>query len=170
MAYSAFTDSEIEVGKSIKKELWQKTADNFDDHETRIQLFEGAAKKVVVWDGLVKNAASANSLTGLSCYRASSDFTLIDAKVIWFDKTGLTGTLEMNVRKASSADDTGAVSVFTTRPSLATASDASYAESSNAIFDLNEKEISEGDYLFLDITSLPTPVISKFKIYLIGEV
>ena len=168
--FTSFTQAAIAVGQAIRKELWQLVKDNFDDHEARLQTFEGAAKKIVVFDGLVKNASSASTLTGLTCWRAPSDFTLIDARISIFEKGSLTGTLEINVRKATSNDDTGAVSVFTTRPSIDVTAGASYDESSNAVFDNSNKEVSEGDRLFLDVTSLPSPVIGKFKIYLIGEV
>lgn len=170
MAFTGLPASIIQVGKAIRKEIFDILRSDIQDHEDRLTAQEGAGKKVEVFNGLVINAQSAASLTGLACYTATKDFTLIDAKVSIFEKGSLTGTLEMNIRKASSNDDTGAVSVFTTRPSLDVGAASDYDESSNTVFDSNNKEISSGDRLFLDISSLPSPVIGKFKILLVGEV
>lgn len=50
MAYSEIPSSDIEVGKPVKKSLWQKIRDNFIDHENRIAALSAGANKIQVVD------------------------------------------------------------------------------------------------------------------------
>ena len=172
MAYQSLPDILIQVGKSLKREIFKTyIKDNLDDHETRLQSLEAQAASQVVFDFPITNATSANSFTGLTAWRSPYNFTLTDCKVSIFEKGILTGTLEVNVRKSSSTDDSAAVSVFSTRPSITYADASDFDESNNAVLDPNNQDVSTGDYLFLDASELPTNgVVSKFVIYLIGEV
>jgi len=172
MVFDNTIDSEIAPGQAVKQELFKKHQDSLDAHETEIQTFAALAKKVVIFDGVVKNASSASSLTGLSAWRVPAAMTLIDAKLGLITPVGsLTGTLEMNVRKATSLDDSAAVSVFTTRPSIAMASASDYDESANMVLDANVKDLAVGEYLFLDISSLVAGgIMGRFTVYLIAEV
>jgi len=171
MAYSAITSTEIQVGKPVTENLFTKVKDNFISHEDRLVLLEAANSKIIVFDFPVLNAASATTFTGITYYRVPFAFTLTNCKVIIYEKGSLGGTLEIDVKKNTSLDDTGMTSVFTTKPKITYASASDYDESSNAVFDAGEQDVVEGDYLRLDVTSLPTGgVIGKFNVYLIGEV
>lgn len=50
MAYTTIPTADIVVGKPVKKDLWQKTKDNLDDHESRISALASSANKIVVFD------------------------------------------------------------------------------------------------------------------------
>lgn len=161
------------MGVALKQNLFQKIKDNFDNHETRLASVEASASKIEVINAIVYNGQAAGTTTGLYIYRAAEAFTLNDAKVAIFDVSGASfssGNIEFDIKKASSPDFTSAVSVFTTKPSLAyTAS--SYTESSNAVFDATNADVSAGDYLRLDITEFFVgDVLSNFQIFLYGEV
>lgn len=173
MAFSAISSSLVQAGKAITTTLMGLIRTNFDDHETRIAAIEAGASKIIVFDEIVINAATLSgggSITGLGYYRVAADFDLTDSKVYIFTKGSLTGNLEIDIQKASSADFTSSVSVFTTKPKIVYSTASNYDESSNAVFDGTNKVLSAGDYLRLDISELPSGgTIGKFGIYLIGE-
>ena len=170
MAFSSLSSTLIQVGKAIKAEIFSTLKSNQDDLNTRLSTVEALAEKVIVFDGIVLNASSATSLTGLGLYRVANSFTLLDAKVGVFDISGgFTGNLEIDILKSSSADFTSGVSVFTTKPSLDFSTASSYDESTNTVFDVNNNDVVEGDYLRLDVTQLPNEVLGRFVVYVIGE-
>lgn len=169
MAFITIPSSWITVGKAVKKELFDYVKDNFDDHETRIGSIEAAVNRISPFNYTVLNATRASSITGgLGLYRATNAFTFSLAKLAVFDVSGLTGTLEIDVQKSSSPDFTSSVSIFTTRPSINVATSGNYAESTNAVIGASGA-ISDGDWLRLDITSLPTG-LGRFNIAVEGEV
>lgn len=171
MAYTSIPSTLYDIGDPVKRELFQTTAENMDDHETRINLVETGAKKHEFFSGGVSNASSASSLTGLDYWIVPFDMVFSEAKIGIFEKGSLTGTLEIDVRKSASLDDTGAVSLFTTRPSIDIAAASDYDQSTNAVIDTGTNSLSEGDVIFLDITSLPSNgILGKFSLILIGEI
>ena len=170
--FSALDPLLIQVGKAIKKEIFDRLRINQNDIQDRLSAVEIAQKKIVVYDALVVNASSATSLTGLGLWRAPQAFTLTDAKVAIFEKGVLTGLLELDFQISDSTDFSSSSSAFTTRPSIDfdDAGTADYDESSNAVFDNGTKDIDEGDYIRFDVSALPgNGTIGKFAIYLIGE-
>lgn len=171
MAFTTIPDSIIQVGKAVTRTLFSTyIKDNLDDLDSRMTSVEGTAGKLVIFNDIVVNGAgSASTITGIDTQRAASGFTLTDAKIYIFLKGSLTGTLEIDLKKSSSPDFTSAVSVFTTKPSIAYAGASNYEVSSNAAFDLTNKVVSAGDFFRLDITSMPSGGLGKFGIYIIGE-
>lgn len=173
MAFTEIVSSWIEVGKALKAELFTSIKDSLDDLNTRAIALENTQGQIVIFDGIVRNAASLESggtITGLTTYRASQDFSLSDCKITIFEKGSLTGNLEIDIRKSSSLDDTLAGSVFTTKPKIVYSTASDYDESTNAVFNDSNDDILEGDYLFLDVSELPSGgTIGKFAIYLTGE-
>ena len=172
MAYSSIDSTQIEVGKANKKELWTKVKDNFDDHESRLADVESGAAKIEVFNGNVFNATAASSLTYLAVVKAQSPFSLNEAKLQVYDISGdgLAGTLEINLKLGSTLDYSLATTVFTTRPSISMSGVADYEESSNTVFDATNQDVAVGDYLFLDVTALPSSgVLTKFYLTITGE-
>jgi len=170
MAYVTIDPNEIKVGDPIKKELWDKIKSNEDDLNGRLIGVEATGAKIVVFDHTVINAASASTLTGLNFFRAISGFTLSNCIISIFEKGALTGVLEVDVKKNATPADAGMTSVFTTRPSITIASVSDYAESTNQVFNTGVSQVSAGEYLRFDVTSLPTGgVLGKFRIVIFGE-
>lgn len=168
MAYVAPTIAA--PGDPVTSTLYNVVANDIIDHESRIALVEQVAARVSVFEDEVKNATMASSLTGIAFFRAPVDFILIEAKVSIFQHGVLTGTLEIDVHRQNSLNQTGSVSVFTTKPSLNFSTVVDYQESNNAVFGA-ANEISEGQYLRLDITSMPTGgVLGHFYVTVYGEV
>lgn len=158
----------IEAGDPVTEDLFSTIKDNEDNLDSRVTALEGTASKIIVYNGIFCNASSAGSLTGLMFERIPADFTITDAKVYIFTKGSLTGNLELDVRKSSSADFTSDSSIFSTKPKLDFSVASNYAESSNAV--ISSGGFTAGQYLRIDMTSLPAGgVLSKWGVYIIGE-
>lgn len=170
MAFQVINSSEIEVGDPIKAELFTKIKNSLDDHETRLSSQESSQKRIIIFDSLILNAASANSFTGLMAANAPQDLILTDCYVQIFEKGSLTGALEIDIKRNTTPDNTGMVSVFTTKPKITYASASDYDKSVNQVFNPSQSTITSGHHLRLDITELPASgVIGRFIVYLIGE-
>lgn len=169
MAYSSLSSSLYAVGKAVTRQLFSTLKDNQDDLNTRLSSVEGSVNKIVFYDGTITAAATFDTYTNLTMHRVQADIDLTDVKVGIFDKgTISSGTLSIDIQKSSSLDFTSSVSVFTTEPSLDLSTASSYTESSNAVLGGTNKSLSEGDYIRIDITSIPSG-LGSFFIYAIGE-
>jgi len=169
MAFTSLDSTLLDVGDPTKKEIFDVLKSNQDNLDSRLTTQEQGVGKIVVFNDLVLNASSSSTLTGLDFFRANSSFTLIDAKLSIFEVGSLTGTLQFNILKNSSLDPAGMTTVFTTRPSIDLGTASDFDESINAVFDAGQISVSDGDYLRLDITSLPSPVIGSFYLTVFGE-
>jgi hypothetical protein len=169
MAYNAFTNSEIQVGKAIKKELWQKVKDNFDDHETRLAQAVAGSSKIEIFNIDFLIGSFGNTITGVLYHEALQDMNVIEGAIQIFDKDGIvSGVLSIDVKKNTTPDNTGMVSVFTTAPSINFATANNYDRSTGTLNPSNQS-VLKGEILRLDVTSLPVG-LGKFRIILIGEV
>lgn len=174
MAFTTIPTSIIQVGKAITRTLFSTyIKDNLDDLNSRLTTVEAAASKVIFYNEIVRNAATLSgggTVTGLDVYRVASSIDITDCKVYIFEKGSLTGNLEIDIKVSSSADFTSAVSIFTTKPKIVYSTASNYDESANAVLDATNKVLTEGEYLRVDVTELPSGgSIGKFGIYLIGE-
>jgi hypothetical protein len=171
VAFQVINSNEIEVGDPIKAELFSKIKNSLDDLNSRTTAVEVGSASIDVFDFTVLNASASSTFTGMAYYRAKQNFTLTGCEIQIFEKGSLTGTLEVDVKKNSTPDDTGMSSVFTTKPSLVWASISDYAVSTNQVFDATKIAITSGTILRFDITSMPgSGVLGKFRIQLYGEV
>lgn len=144
---------------------------NFDDHETRISQLETNDSRIVVYNGVIYNASNFSTLTGILFRRMPQNFTLTSATITIFTVAGITGTLQVDVKKNTSLNPAGMTSVFTTRPSVNYSIVSNYDVSTNAVFDPINKNITAGDYLRVDITSMPTAgVVPRFLLQVYGEI
>lgn len=55
MAFTPITDSQIQVGKPIKKSLWQRVKDNFDDINDRIISLDTSSGSISVWEETLRD-------------------------------------------------------------------------------------------------------------------
>ncbi len=171
MAFISLSDTLIQVSKAIKREIFTRLKDNQDDLNSRVVTLEGGANKVQIWGGIVTNASSASTLTGLAYWPAPSDFTLLEVKVGIFEKGSLTGTLEIDVQKSADRDPLNFTSVMSNKPTIPFASASDFDDSTDGVIDVTKQDITQGDWLRLDVTSLPSNgVIGKFVIEIFGEI
>lgn len=171
MAFSTISSAVIAAGQAIKAELWGKVKDNFDDHETRINLIESSSSKLEIIKFYALNASDFSTATGLFYWESNDTFTITSAYVQIFEKGTLTGTFEVDIKKSTTdLNSTSFTTIFTTKPSITFASVADYAKSTNQVFDPTKVSIVAGNYLRFDITQMPTTsVMSKFLITVYGE-
>lgn len=171
MAFSSLSNTLIEVGRAIKREIFTTLKDNQDDLNGRMTTLEGGANKVQIWGGIVTNASSASTLTGLAYWPAPATFTILEVKIGIFEKGSLSGTLEIDILKSVDRDPLNFVSVMTTKPSIPFVSASDYDDSTNAVIDVTKQNITQGDWLRFDVTSLPSSgIIGKFVIEVFGEI
>lgn len=169
MAFTPINNAEIAVGNAVKKELFEKVKDNFDDHESRISALSLGAAPVVVFHFDVVNASSASTLTGLCHYEAIAAFTLTTVKVQIFETGSIvSGILEIDVKKSTTdLDDANFSSVLTTLPSIDFSTAVDY-DSDLGVLDGVAQSVGAGDYLRLDVTSLPSLPLGKFRVLVYG--
>lgn len=150
MAYS--TPNTIAVGDPVKKDDYDKLANNSIAHETRVAALESGSAVITIFDEDISNLSqyvnSSSTLEGIMRFQAKQNMTLSSA--ILTDTEGATsGTFEFDILKATAIGGTY-TTVFSTKPSVS--ANGSAQESSNAAF--STTSVSAGDWLRLDITSV----------------
>lgn len=160
MAFTSISSSLIQVGKALKKELFDTIKDNFDDHESRINGIELGANKVEVFNfevmGFINNYTS-TELTQIGTHRATSDFTLIEVKLTLMNAASgststTSGVLSIDLQKS---DDNGATwaTVLSGLPEIADGVNATGSESSSVVFVTGGEDILQDDLLRVNVTS-----------------
>jgi hypothetical protein len=169
--FSSISSLAIQVGSAIKKELWDKVKNNFDDLESRLNAVETVSKKIKVMKFDFRNGSSFSTATGVYYWESDDDFTLTDAFIRIYEKGTLTGTIQVDLKKSTTdLNGTSFVSIFTTRPSIPFATASDYAASINQVFDPGQISIAKGDFIRLDITQFPSNgVLGKFLLTVYGE-
>jgi hypothetical protein len=95
MAFTPITSAQIEVGEPTKKEIFTKTKDNFDDHETRISSLEAGATSTVPGEFLIQDSGLVQDEAAFSA-PIPFDITITDVKLT-VETAGSAGTLEVDV-------------------------------------------------------------------------
>lgn len=171
MAFESIGSSVIEVGKALKKSLFNLIKDNFDDHESRLNNIELGAGKVVVANfsvvGYISHYA-ASELVDLCTFRAPSDFNLLELVITITDSpngfnsvgvpvtTSTSGTLELDLKKSIDGGITYS-SILTTKPKINDGYNGA-GTSSNGVGGtavvFTDVAIKQDDLLRIDVTSL----------------
>jgi len=169
MAYT--TPTTKNVGDAIKKEDFDIVRTDLDDHESRINSVEANLGQIEILNLDFRISSSGSALTGAIHFPCPRTMTLTECFVQIYEKGSLTGTLEIDVKKNTTQNNTGMTSVFSTKPSISFASTSDYAKSTNAVFNVSQSTVTKDDIIRLDITSLPgNGSIGKFLVVLRGEV
>lgn len=169
MAFTSIPSALIQVGKAIRKSLFQYTKDNFDDHESRLAAVEVNTSFVEMCDETIYSATTAATLTGVFFYKAKQATRVTKVQVQIFEKGAISsGILSIDAKKSTSLDPVGFASILTTQPTINFASDPDYYSEDGVISSvLNDMAV--GDFLRIDVTSLPATPLSKFRIIVTGE-
>jgi hypothetical protein len=171
MAFVTIPSGAIDVGDPITADLFSKIKNGLDDHELRIGGVENAQNRIIVFNTLYVNGASANTLTGLDDFNATTDLVFVAAYVQIYEKGSLTGAIEIDVKVNSTPNNVGMSSIFSTKPKITYSGASDYAKSTNQVFDIVNNAASSGDSIRLDVTELPGGgTIGKFRVVLIAEV
>jgi hypothetical protein len=101
-------------------------------------------------------------LTGLAYFRAPSNLNISVVVLQVFEKNGVvSGNLEMDLKRNTTPADAGMTSMFSVRPTLNFGVIADYATSSGT---LSTTSIPSGNFVRLDLTSIPSGFIGKVQI------
>ncbi len=160
MAFTTIPSSWIEAGKALKKRIFQRISDNFEDHETRINNIESGVSKVEVFNfevmGFINNY-TVSELVQIGTHRAPNSYTITEAKLTLMNgssgaSSSSAGVLEMDIEKSL---DNGVTwnSIFLVRPSIADGVSATGSESSLITFVPTGEDISADDLLRVNVTS-----------------
>lgn len=162
MAYTTIPSVDIEVGKPVKKSLWDTTKDNLDDHEDRIADLTAGANKVIVFTfeiaGLKQYVDGSGELIRISLFKSSLDFSIVNAQVYVLhggpnaDVAPTSGTLEIDVKKGTSLGSMN--TIFSVKPAVTTFGDGD--TNATVSFVPDGEIVDQGDWLQLDITNLQT--------------
>lgn len=169
MAYSTISNSDIEVGKPIKKELFDLIKSNLDDHETRLLALSGGSGKLSLINTDIDIGSNASGLlTGAFYIEVIQDCIATEGAIQFFAKSpATTGNLTVDIKKNTSTNPTGFTSLFTSAPTLSASSDPDFTRATGTI-NASTQVLNIGDILRVDVTSLPVG-LQKFRLVLIGE-
>lgn len=160
MAFITLPTVILEVGKAIKKEIFTIIKDNFDDHESRINGIELGANKVEVFNfevtGFINNYTSSD-LVQIGTHRATSDFTLIEAKLTLMNNSSgststTSGVLSIDLQR-STDDGVTFATVLSGLPEIADGTNATGSTSSSVVFIGGGEDILQDDLLRVNVTS-----------------
>lgn len=168
MTYVTISTSQIQPSKAVKTELLKKIKDNLDDHETRLALQESGGSIIEVLNCDFYNVSSAATMTGLFYHKALFPFTVTKVEVQIFEKGSIsTGSIEIDVKKNTTPDDTGMTSILSVKPIIDFSSASDYDADSGTL-NATYQDILEDEFLRVDVTALPTSPLGKFRIVIYG--
>jgi len=169
MAYTTINNTDIEVGKPIKKELFDRIKSNFDDHETRLLALSGGSGKLsLINHDIVIGSNASGLLAGAIYIEVVQDCIATEGAIQFFAKSpASSGSLTVDIKKNTSTNPTGFTSLFTSAPTLNAASAPDFTRATGTI-NPSTQVLNIGDILRVDVTSLPVG-LQKFRVVLIGE-
>lgn len=165
MAFTAFTSSQIEVGKANRAELWTKVKDNFDDLDTRMTAVEGSTTKIIIFNADIVNLgqyAGVGSTGIIGSFRAPQDLNITQAR-FRVVAAGTSGTTQMDVTVGAS--DASDVSIFSTKPSAAFG-DGDNFDTTNQV--ISNGAVDEGEFVYFLFDTIQVGM-GKIHIEVIGE-
>ena len=147
MAFIAIDATAIESGDPVTADLWTKTKDNFDDHETRLTSVEGGSNVAYAPYNYHVSGEYPATFTNAGLVRIPFDIDIDGARLLVFT-AGSSGSTEINFLYKRGA---GAwTTIFSTRPSVPD-TDGDYSISTNQV--LSVTQLLAGDLLRMDITA-----------------
>ena len=154
MSFTVITPGEIASGEPVNATTMGKVKDNFDDHESRLQVIESGT--ATTYPPLIFRVGGSiwiqGALDGIIKTTTNFPIQITGARLI-SDVAGSSGTTEIDIKwKRGSA---GWVSIFSTKPSLSYSA-GNDATSSNAVLNASNVELLAGDLIRLDLTSVQT--------------
>ncbi len=160
MAYNTIPTSWIEAGKALKKKLFTRVKDNLDDHEERIDALEAGANKIEIFNfevmGYINNYA-ASELVQIGTFRASSNLTITEAKLILMNSTNgsnssSSGYLSIDLERSTDGGITWNT-ILSQQPTIEDGVSATGSESGLVTFITGGEDISEGDLIRVNVTN-----------------
>lgn len=167
MPFVPINPATIEVGDPITKELFDLIKNNFEDHESRLQILSGGSGKISLMNEDI-HIGVGGDLVGVLYYEVIQNCIITEAAIQLFEKAPATiGTLSIDIKKNTTTDPTGFNTVFSTPPSIDIATALDYQRTTGLI-NSAAQALAVGEILRLDITGLPE-FLKKFRVDLLGE-
>lgn len=161
MAFNTIPSSWIQIGKSLKKELFDYLKSNLDDHETRINNVEQGINKVIIFNGEIIGyinhySVSLGELTGIGTFKATQDLTITDIKLVLINSSNSPtssssqGVLSIDIEKST---DNGVNwnTILVQRPEIGDGVNTTGSTSTVYSFITNGEFVNEGDLLRLNV-------------------
>lgn len=161
MAFTAINSNNIESGDPVTKNLWDKTKDNFDDHESRINDLESSSDN----NGpkLVFDVIGQGGVLDGAAYELIRENLTITSVLLFVKEAGTSGSVEVDIEYKRGAS--AFTSILTGTISSAFGSgDFDTVSGSLAVTDLNTNDI-----LRLNINAIQTDA-SGFQVILKTQV
>ncbi len=147
MSFITITLAQIAAGEPTAQELFTKTKDNFDDHESRLNVVESAINTFPPIRFGVTNYIANLPATQVDIERIPYAITVLSGRILVFD-AGSSGTLSIDLEYKRNSDPW--TTIFSTLPSVAyTAGD--YAMSTDGV--ISVPSLLLGDLVRLNINS-----------------
>lgn len=168
MAYENISDSEIEVGKPTKEEIFRKIKGNLDHLKSVIDNVSGGSGKVEIFNLDVYGGVPSGSLTGLLYHEIIQDCRITNVQIQIFEKGIITtGNLQIDIKKNTTPDNVGMNSILDILPTVDFATATDYQKANGTLNSTNQNVVI-GDILRLDITQIPAN-LGKFRILVFAE-
>ena len=122
----------------------------------------GGGGSTEIFNNVIILSSSAATLTGLNYFRALSGLTISSIVVqLWTKGAVASGNLTIDIKKNNSPAAAGMTSIFSVLPTFNFASASDYSTSTGTI---STSGLSGGDWLRLDVTSIPSGWSGRFSI------
>jgi hypothetical protein len=169
LAYTSISSLAIQVGKAIKKNLFDLIKQDLDDHESRISAVETIGTVLDIIDETFYSATTAATLTGMYFYKAKQSLRITKVEIQIYETGSISsGSLTVDLKKSSTLDPVGFSSIMTTQATINFATASDY-DLNAGVINSTLNELSVNEYLRLDVTALPSTPLSKFRALVIGE-
>lgn len=127
----------------------------------------GGGGIVEVFNHVITLGANASTLTGLNYFMVPQNITIKSVRLLVYNKSGVnSGNLEIDIKRNSTPDNSGMTSILSARPLINFSTAADYDISVGTISTAN---ISNNNFLRLDVTSIPAGWLGKFQVICYAE-
>jgi len=176
MAFISLPSTWIEVGRALKKKIFNNLKNSLDDHETRINGLEEGANKIELFNFEVMgyiNHYSAAELVQIGTFKAPIDLTIIEASLTLMNSSnGPTsnsdGYLEIDLQKST---DNGVTwnTILETKPRIEVGVTDTGSVSGIVTFITNGENINADEIVRVNVTS-KKDTQGSFLITVYGEI
>ena len=145
MAFSPIPQALIEIGKAIKKELWQTTKDNLDDLDSRVSDLEGGATATLPLDFYIWGEGGVDD--DVARLRCPFNITITGARL----RVGTAGSTEVDILVDTGSGYSTILGSGNLILASASGDDAEVVAASLAV-----TEVDGGDTFRLDVKGIQT--------------
>lgn len=167
--YQAIDPNTIKVGDPITKELWDIIKNNFDDIDTRLTTNATTGAAIEIFNKEICFAGFDNSNPNVFYWKVPRNCVLTEVRGQIFDKNGVsTGSLTIDVQKATDTNNGNFNSMLTSALSFNFASDTNYSQKT-ATINSSTIALSATNVVRIQVQALPVRFGGKILLYIGAE-